>query len=67
MTTITTENPLEELDLLWGVSAIARVINRTDRQTFHMCQTGELPVRKVGGRWVIERQKLVAFFTETAA
>jgi hypothetical protein len=55
------------LDLIWGVSAIARTIGRTDRQTFHMVSTGELPARKIGSRWVIERNKLVAHFTEGAA
>lgn len=57
----------EPIDLIWGVSAIARVIGRTDRQTFHMCQSGELPARKVQNRWVIERSILLAFFKGEAA
>lgn len=56
-----------ELDLIWGVSAIARIIGRSDRQTFHLLSTGQIPARKVGDRWVIERSKLVAFFTGEAA
>jgi hypothetical protein len=56
-----------ELDLIWGVNAIAKAIGRTDRQTFHMVSNGELPARKIGSRWVIERSKLVAHFTEDAA
>ncbi|HEV7255757.1 MAG TPA: DNA-binding protein [Mesorhizobium sp.] len=55
------------LDLVWGVNAIAQLIGRTDRQTFHMCQTGELPARKVGNRWVIERSRLAAVFTGAAS
>jgi hypothetical protein len=55
------------LDLVWGVEAIANIIGRTPRVTFHLCNTGELPARKVGGRWVIERSRLVAFFMEPAA
>lgn len=58
---------VRDLDLVWGVSAIARIIGRTDRQTFHMISKEEIPARKVGGRWVIERSKLVAFFTGEAA
>ncbi len=54
------------LDLVWGASAIAKLIGRSDRQAFHMLEKGELPGRKVGGRWVIERSKLVAFFMEPA-
>lgn len=55
------------LDLIWGVSAIARIIGRSDRQTFHLLSTSQIPARKVGDRWVIERSKLVAFFTGEAA
>lgn len=56
-----------KLDLIWGVSAIAKVIGRTDRQTFRLVEAGELPAKKVGGRWVAERSKLIAFFTQDAA
>ncbi|MEH6721030.1 MAG: DNA-binding protein [Aurantimonas endophytica] len=62
-----TEKSSPLLDLIWGVSAIATAIGRTDRQTFHMISTGELPARKIGNRWVIERTRLVAHFTEDAA
>jgi len=55
------------LDLIWGASAIAKVIGRTDRQTFGMLEKGQLPAKKVNGRWVAERSKLIAFFTEAAA
>lgn len=55
------------LDLVWEVEAIAKLIGRTERQTFHLLGTGQLPAKKVGGRWVAERGKLIAFFMETAA
>ncbi len=57
----------EALDLIWEVSEIAKLIGRSERATFHMLNKGELPARKVGGRWVAERSKLIAFFMETAA
>ncbi|MGQ4272606.1 DNA-binding protein [Terrihabitans sp. B22-R8] len=56
-----------DIELIWGVSAIARLIGRTDRQVFHMLNNGQLPARKVGGRWVAERSKLIAFFMGEAA
>ena len=59
------DNP--KIDLVWEVSEIARLIGRSERATFHMLGKGELPARKVGGRWVAERSKLVAFFMEPAA
>ncbi|WP_181166176.1 MULTISPECIES: DNA-binding protein [unclassified Mesorhizobium] len=55
------------IDLVWGCAAIARVIRRTPRQTFHLLESGSLPAKKVGGRWVIERGKLLALFMEDAA
>jgi hypothetical protein len=55
------------LDLIWGAEEIAKLIGRTTRSTFHMLDNGELPARKVGGRWVAERGKLIAFFLGDAA
>ncbi|CAI2936066.1 MerR family transcriptional regulator [Aminobacter niigataensis] len=55
------------IDLVWGGAGIAKIIGRSPRATFHMLENGELPAKKVSGRWVIERSKLVAFFMEDAA
>ena len=52
------------LELLWGAEAIGAVIGRSARATFHLLEKGELPAKKIGGRWVIERGKLLAAFTE---
>lgn len=57
----------QTLDLIWGASEIAKVIGRSPRSTFDMLDKGELPARKINGRWVIERGKLIAFFTGEAA
>ena len=55
-----------KLDLVWEVAEIAKIIGRTERQTFHMLNAGKLPGKKVGGRWVASRQKLIDFFMEAA-
>ncbi|THK34663.1 DNA-binding protein [Ensifer sp. MPMI2T] len=55
------------LDLIWEVAEIAKLIGRTERQTFHLLSTGQLPAKKVGNRWVAERGTLIRFFMETAA
>jgi hypothetical protein len=52
----------EELDLVWGAEEIARVLNRTPRQVFHMLKQGELPARKIAGRWVATRKNLRELF-----
>lgn len=61
------DKELPKIDLVWGAEAIAKAIGRSTRSTFHMLDSGELPAKKVGGRWVAERNKLLAFFLETAA
>jgi len=51
--------PIEDSDdLLWGVTAIARAIGRTERQVFHLLETGLIPAKKVGGRWLASRRRL---------
>ena len=55
------------LDLLWGVDAIAKEINRTHRQTYHQLETGQLPARKQAGRWCASRVGLRTFFADILA
>lgn len=58
----------ENLDLVWGVQAIADIIGRTYQQTYHMIASGNLPcVKQIGERYVVSRAKLIAFFMEDAA
>ena len=52
---------VEHLDLVWGVEEIASAIGREERATYHLLSRGELPARKVGGRWVASKRKLHAF------
>jgi hypothetical protein len=47
-------------DLVWGAIAIARVIGRSERSTFHMLERNLLPAKRVGGRWCASRRKLLA-------
>jgi hypothetical protein len=50
------------LDLLWGANEVGRAIGRDERQAVRLLQTGAIPARKVGGKWVVERGALRAFF-----
>lgn len=45
---------------VWGVRAFAPIIKRTERQTFHLLKTGQLPAKKIGGSYVSTRRKLRA-------
>lgn len=60
------QEPDKKLDLIWGAEEIGKVIGRTTRATFDMLDKGELPAKKVNGRWVIARSTLIAFFMEPA-
>ncbi|CAA0096921.1 Uncharacterised protein [Starkeya nomas] len=54
-------------DLVWGVKEIAKLLGRTERQTFHMLNSGHLPANKIGERWVASRKKLLAAVLGEAA
>lgn len=54
-------------DLAWGVGEIAAVVERDERATYHLLARGQLPARKVGGRWVASRARLRAFLMGEAA
>jgi hypothetical protein len=48
-------------DTLWGCAEIARAINRTQRQTYHLLENKLIPARKVGDHWVASCERLLAF------
>ena len=53
------DSEIESPDIVWGAAAIATVIRRSRRQAFYLLESGALPGRKLGGRWVASRQKLL--------
>jgi hypothetical protein len=61
-------NQTQDLDEpIWEVKNIAKEIRRTERQTFRLLETGQLPGRKIGGRWVSTRRQLRAAIVGDAA
>lgn len=54
-------------DIVWEVRNIAKVIGRAERQVFYMLKEGQLPAKKIGGRWVASRRKLLAAVLGEAA
>jgi len=61
MTTTIDETP--PADVLWGAEAIAKAIGQTQRATYHLLASKILPAKRVGGRWVASRRKLLAALT----
>ncbi len=58
-----TTPPADSMNLLWGASAIAAFIGKTERATFHLLERGYLPgARKLGNQWVISKDALRALF-----
>jgi hypothetical protein len=55
------------LDLVWGAENIAKEINRTPRQTYHLLQTNAISAaRRKGGLWCADRNALRREFGGTA-
>jgi len=52
---------------IWGAANIGEVIGKPERATFHMLEKRLLPAKKVGGRWVASRKKLLEAVTGEAA
>lgn len=53
--------PLRD-DLIWGIKGIAEEIGKSERQAFHLVDTGQIPAAKVGGRIVASRSRLRQHF-----
>jgi hypothetical protein len=49
---------------IWGASAIARVIDRTEGQAFYLLKAGHLDADKVGGTWTSTPRRLLRSFQE---
>ena len=49
----------DEDALVWGAEQIGDVIGRPPRAAFYLLERGFLPAKKVGGRWVASRRKLL--------
>jgi hypothetical protein len=47
-------------DLIWGVEAIAAEIKRSERQTYNLIRTKQIPTQKVGAIHTARRSKLRA-------
>jgi hypothetical protein len=46
---------------LWGAKAIGEEINKSQRETFHLLESGLLPARKLGKFWITTPRQLRAF------
>lgn len=57
----------EKLDLIWGAKAIGEALGLSEGQAKFALVKGEIPGRKVNGRWVVSRHKLVEHFEDRAA
>lgn len=52
-------------DLVWGAAEIGKVINRGERQTFYLLQSGMIPkARRIGSQWVASKRALLKFLLE---
>ncbi|MCA1467237.1 DNA-binding protein [Bradyrhizobium sp. IC3195] len=54
-------------DIVWGAEGIAGVIKRSVVATNHLLAQGALPAKKVAGRWVASRRRLLEHLLGEAA
>jgi hypothetical protein len=57
---------VDEIDVIWGVEAIARTIGRTQHQTYWQLEQGHLPARKIGRIWAASKRALRSHFEKVA-
>ncbi|WP_347879916.1 helix-turn-helix domain-containing protein [Tianweitania aestuarii] len=62
-TDLPNDNTRDVSDLVWGLDEISHLLGRTRRQTHFLLIGGHIPpARKLGGRWVVSKRALTAFF-----
>lgn len=55
------------LEVVWGARAIAKAINRSEKATYWMLESGTLPgAKKVAGRWCFSPAVFEQHMTEKA-
>ena len=54
-------------DLLWGVAAIAKHLNREERRVSYQLDRGMLPAGKQGRLWVASKKKLAQYFSNVTS
>jgi len=60
---MTTIDETTASDVIWGAEAIAKAMGQTERATYHLLASGLVPAKRIGGRWVASRRKLLAALT----
>ena len=61
MTETTFASDGSQLDVLRGAERIGLYIGLNVRQAFYLLGKGELPAKKIGGRWVSTKHQLRSF------
>lgn len=51
---------------IWGVPAIAEVINRSPSKVYYLLEKGHLPARKIGKLWTSTPRELLTAVTGRA-
>jgi hypothetical protein len=57
----------QPLDLIWGAGPIGKLLGMSEGRCKYLLSKGELPGRKVGGKWVVSRKKLEEHFERERA
>jgi hypothetical protein len=61
--------PIESiaLDTLEGIEAIAGYIGKSQRRVYYLCETRQIPVFKLGGKWHLRKSTYAAHIARLEA
>ncbi len=54
-------------DLLRGAAALAAYTGWTLGQTYYLCESGQIPATKVGGKWLTRKSTITAYLDRRLA
>jgi len=55
----------DQIPFALGVKHLKKLLPLSDSKIYMMLEAGELPARKIGGKWVVSRSEFLAWFYES--
>ncbi|MFW6029886.1 MAG: helix-turn-helix domain-containing protein [Halanaerobiales bacterium] len=56
------KDEVNDLPFSLGVADLKKILPHSDTKIYLMLESGELPGRKMGGKWVVQRSAFLAWF-----
>lgn len=56
------KDEVDELPYALGVADLKKLLPHSDTKIYLMLESGEIPGRKIGGKWIVQRSTFLAWF-----